>query len=220
MVPVSVVDIEPNTVTALRTAEHDGYTAVQLGARHGKKLTKPRAGQLKGLPPVKRRARVPPRRRVRVHDRPDTRRDRSSPTARKSTSPACPRAGLLRHHQAPRLQARPGDARLRLAPPARLDRRGHVPGQGVQGHRHGRPHGQRPGHGQEADHRAQRRGTQPAADQGRSARRAQRAWSSSGRPSDAQHDPLLEGRQGRWARSTCPRRSSRHRSTRPSCTRP
>ena len=53
MVPVSVVEIEPNTVTALRTAENDGYTAVQLGAGTQKKLTKPRAGQLKGLPAVK-----------------------------------------------------------------------------------------------------------------------------------------------------------------------
>jgi large subunit ribosomal protein L3 len=53
MVPVSVVEIEPNTVTALRTTEHDGYTAVQLGAGTIKKLTRPRAGQLKGLPPVK-----------------------------------------------------------------------------------------------------------------------------------------------------------------------
>ena len=32
MVPVSVVAVEPNTVTALRTTERDGYTAVQLGA--------------------------------------------------------------------------------------------------------------------------------------------------------------------------------------------
>ena len=53
MVPVSVVEIEPNTVTALRTAENDGYTAVQLGTGTQKKLTRPRAGQLKGLPPVK-----------------------------------------------------------------------------------------------------------------------------------------------------------------------
>ena len=53
MVPVSVVEIEPNTVTALRTAETDGYTAVQLGTGTQKKLTRPRAGQLKGLPPVK-----------------------------------------------------------------------------------------------------------------------------------------------------------------------
>jgi large subunit ribosomal protein L3 len=53
MVPVSVVEIEPNTVTALRTTENDGYTAVQLGTGTQKKLTRPRAGQLKGLPPVK-----------------------------------------------------------------------------------------------------------------------------------------------------------------------
>jgi large subunit ribosomal protein L3 len=53
MVPVSVVEIEPNTVTGLRTTENDGYTAVQLGTGSLKKLTKPRAGQLKGLPPVK-----------------------------------------------------------------------------------------------------------------------------------------------------------------------
>lgn len=53
MVPVSVVEIEPNTVTALRTADNDGYTAVQLGTGTVKKLSKPRAGQLKGLPPVK-----------------------------------------------------------------------------------------------------------------------------------------------------------------------
>jgi large subunit ribosomal protein L3 len=53
MVPVSVVEIEPNTVTALRTTERDGYTAVQLGAGTARRLTKPRAGQLKGLPSVK-----------------------------------------------------------------------------------------------------------------------------------------------------------------------
>jgi large subunit ribosomal protein L3 len=50
MVGVSVVAIEPNTVTRLRTAERDGYTAVQLGTDRRKSLTKPRAGQLKGLP--------------------------------------------------------------------------------------------------------------------------------------------------------------------------
>jgi large subunit ribosomal protein L3 len=50
MVGVSVLAIEPNTVTRLRTAERDGYTAVQLGAEPGKKLTKPEAGQLKDLP--------------------------------------------------------------------------------------------------------------------------------------------------------------------------
>jgi large subunit ribosomal protein L3 len=53
MVPVSIVVVEPNTVTDLRTNERDGYVAVQVGAHKLRRLTKPRAGQLKGLPPVK-----------------------------------------------------------------------------------------------------------------------------------------------------------------------
>jgi large subunit ribosomal protein L3 len=53
LVPVSVVAIEPNTVTRLRTPERDGYSAVQLGAGTIRRQTKPRAGQLKDLPAVK-----------------------------------------------------------------------------------------------------------------------------------------------------------------------
>src|SRR5215212_349588 len=53
LVPVSVLSVEPNTVTALRTPDTDGYTAVQLGAGTNKKLTKPRLGQLKDLPKVR-----------------------------------------------------------------------------------------------------------------------------------------------------------------------
>ena len=54
MVGVSVLAIEPNTVTKLRTPERDGYSAVQLGAEPvtRKKLSKPEAGQLKDLPQV------------------------------------------------------------------------------------------------------------------------------------------------------------------------
>jgi large subunit ribosomal protein L3 len=52
MVAVSVLAIEPNTVTKLRTTDRDGYTAVQLGTDVAKKLTKPEAGQLKDLPSV------------------------------------------------------------------------------------------------------------------------------------------------------------------------
>ena len=37
MVAVSVLAIEPNTVTRLRTSERDGYTAVQLGTEVRKK---------------------------------------------------------------------------------------------------------------------------------------------------------------------------------------
>jgi large subunit ribosomal protein L3 len=50
MVAVSVVAIEPNTVTRLRTAERDGYTAVQVGTDVVRALSKPKAGQLKDLP--------------------------------------------------------------------------------------------------------------------------------------------------------------------------
>lgn len=53
MVGVSVVQIAPNTVTRIRTADRDGYTAVQIGAGERKKLTKPVAGQLKDLPRVR-----------------------------------------------------------------------------------------------------------------------------------------------------------------------
>jgi large subunit ribosomal protein L3 len=52
MVAVSVLSVEPNTVTRLRTTERDGYTAVQVGIEESRRLSKPEAGQLKGLPQV------------------------------------------------------------------------------------------------------------------------------------------------------------------------
>jgi large subunit ribosomal protein L3 len=52
MVAVSVLAIQPNTVTRLRTDARDGYTAVQLGTEESKRLNKPDAGQLKDLPQV------------------------------------------------------------------------------------------------------------------------------------------------------------------------
>jgi large subunit ribosomal protein L3 len=52
MVAVSVVAIEPNTVTRLRTTAQDGYTAVQVGTDVVKKLNKPETGQLRDLPKV------------------------------------------------------------------------------------------------------------------------------------------------------------------------
>ena len=53
MVPVSVVVVEPTTVTRLRTIEQDGYQAVQLGTGEARRLSKPRLGQLKDLPRVR-----------------------------------------------------------------------------------------------------------------------------------------------------------------------
>jgi large subunit ribosomal protein L3 len=56
-VPVTVIEAEPNTVTALRAADRDGYAAVQVAAIpvEERKLNKPELGHLKkaGAPPSK-----------------------------------------------------------------------------------------------------------------------------------------------------------------------
>jgi large subunit ribosomal protein L3 len=49
VVPVSVIEVTPNTVTRVRSVEKDGYSAVQLGAGAARRLTKPVAGQFKDL---------------------------------------------------------------------------------------------------------------------------------------------------------------------------
>ena len=48
VIPVTVVEAGPCTVTQLKTVEKDGYAAVQLGYQDVKesKLTKPEAGHL------------------------------------------------------------------------------------------------------------------------------------------------------------------------------
>ena len=49
VVPVSVIEVTPNTVTRLRSVEKDGYAAVQIGAGTARRLTKPVAGQFTHL---------------------------------------------------------------------------------------------------------------------------------------------------------------------------
>ncbi len=49
VVPVTIVAVEPNTVTQVRTPEADGYAAVQLGTDPHGGLNKPEAGHLKDL---------------------------------------------------------------------------------------------------------------------------------------------------------------------------
>ena len=49
VVPVSVIEATPNTVTRIRDAEKDGYVAVQLGAGSSRRVSKPVAGQFKHL---------------------------------------------------------------------------------------------------------------------------------------------------------------------------
>lgn len=52
-VPVTVIQVEPNHVTQLKTPDRDGYSAVQLGFDEARKLTKAEAGHLKGLPKLR-----------------------------------------------------------------------------------------------------------------------------------------------------------------------
>src|SRR5579884_3945938 len=48
--PVTVIQIEPNRVTQVKTPERDGYAAVQIGYGEVKRLSKAEAGHLKNLP--------------------------------------------------------------------------------------------------------------------------------------------------------------------------
>jgi len=49
VVPVSVIEATPNSITRLRTAERDGYAALQVGAGSARRVSKPVAGQFKEL---------------------------------------------------------------------------------------------------------------------------------------------------------------------------
>lgn len=46
VVPVTMVKVEPCTVTQVRTAERDGYVAIQVGTGIAKRMKKPQAGHL------------------------------------------------------------------------------------------------------------------------------------------------------------------------------
>jgi large subunit ribosomal protein L3 len=49
VVPVSVIEATPSSITRLRTPERDGYAALQVGNGTAKRLSKPVAGQFKLL---------------------------------------------------------------------------------------------------------------------------------------------------------------------------
>ena len=53
VIPVTVIQAGPCRVAQLKTPERDGYSAVQVGTGTAKRLTRPRLGQLKGLPRVR-----------------------------------------------------------------------------------------------------------------------------------------------------------------------
>lgn len=53
VIPVTLVQAGPCTITQVKTKDQDGYVAVQLGFEPAKKLAKPQAGHLKDLPQFK-----------------------------------------------------------------------------------------------------------------------------------------------------------------------
>lgn len=52
VVPVTLVQADPNVVTQVRTTDKDGYVAVQLGTDVKRVLPKPEAGHVRELPTV------------------------------------------------------------------------------------------------------------------------------------------------------------------------
>lgn len=73
VVPVTMVKVEPCTVTQVRTAESDGYVAVQVGTGIAKRMKKPQAGHLGQLGQLRtlREFRVPSTEGVEVGKRCD-----------------------------------------------------------------------------------------------------------------------------------------------------
>lgn len=53
VIPVTVLEVGPCYVTQVKTADKDGYTAVQLGFEETRRLNKPERGHLKNLPSLK-----------------------------------------------------------------------------------------------------------------------------------------------------------------------
>ena len=72
VVPVSVIEVTPNTVTRLRSVEKDGYAAVQIGAGTARRLTKPVAGQFTHLDKDHQRPRKVREMRVQERDAADS----------------------------------------------------------------------------------------------------------------------------------------------------
>ncbi|MFH1667944.1 MAG: 50S ribosomal protein L3 [Candidatus Komeilibacteria bacterium] len=48
VLPVTIINIEPVTITQIKTEKNDGYQAIQIGAGTKKKVNKPQTGHLKG----------------------------------------------------------------------------------------------------------------------------------------------------------------------------
>ncbi len=144
LVPVTVVEAGPCVVTAVRSADKDGYDAIQLafGEIAERKLSKGELGHLKkaGAPPSRTRRRVP-RPRPRDADRRRGQGQRLRGRLQGQGFRDGDRQGLPGHDQAPQLQPRPGQPRLAQRSRPRFGRRQRRPRPRLQGHEDARPDG-------------------------------------------------------------------------------
>ena len=178
--PATVLKAGPCVVAQVKTAETDGYEAVQLGLVEAKptKENKPSAGPLqegrragdarapRGEGQGRRRCRRRPGDQVNVSIFADGERVDVIGTSRGKGF-----QGVVKRHH---FRGGRMSARLDVPPRARLDRRLVVPVARRQGHAHGRPHGRRPGDRAQPEGAARRRREQPAAARGLGARRPER----------------------------------------------
>ena len=211
--PVTVLDVSDNRITQIKTADKDGYSAVQVafGKRRASRVKKPLAGHLakaaveaghtlREFRAEAEGARQPEGRRQ------DRRRDLQG-RADGGRAGHHDRQGLRRRHQAPPLLLEPRN-------PRQLDHHAHpgldrpAPGSGprVPRQAHGRPPRQQAPHDPEPGRGAHRRRAPAAAGQGLGTGLLRAATSSCGRRSRARRSRGPEGRaaQGR-------RRSRRRR---------
>ena len=149
VVPVTVIEAGPCTVTQVKTRENDGYEAVQLGFGQTKKANKPMRGHLRNGQPVRYLKEV-------MADDPNEfevgqtisvnifeegeKIDIIGRSKGRGFAGTIKTLGVWWRTQDPR-SVRPG-------PRSRLHWRRDHAGQGVQGPQDARPHGQRADHGQ------------------------------------------------------------------------
>ena len=180
VVPVTVLQVAPCRVVHVKTPERDGYSALQVtfGQKKATKLTKPVAGQYakSGVEPGVRLVELRLEdvsgyevgQELKVDVLADG--DRIDVTA---VSKGKGFAGVMKRHGFSGQKASHGTHRVHRKPGAVGSCA--TPARVFQGQSHGRPHGRRQGDHAEPHRRAGRRGTEPAAHQGRGSR-------SEGRP--------------------------------------
>ena len=165
-IPVTVIQAGPCLVVQRKTAETDGYEAVQIGLVEEKpaKVNQPQGGHFKkaGVAPVRRveefrvAATATTTQGGRRGESHDLRREGVGGRRRHEQG-----QGLSGRHEASWLPRRPGSPRLDVPPRAGLHRLVGLPVPGLPRHAGDRPDGRRAGDGEEPADRQDRRRAEP-----------------------------------------------------------